>query len=226
MIFQSPPLGGAPLWRRLVQVVAGLVLYGFSSAVMIRAVLGLDPWDTLHQGLSVITAVPFGVVVIIVGVGVLLLWIPLRQRLGIGTVLNVLVIGLAIDFFLMVLPVASGFRVGLVLFVIGVVLNGLAIALYVGAGLGAGPRDGLMTGIVKRTGKPVWLVRTAIEITVLVGGWMLGGTIGVGTVIYALGIGPVAHVLMPYFALDAGRGAGQAAELALAELEAENPEGH
>ncbi|MBK5238183.1 MAG: hypothetical protein JJE28_03610 [Actinomycetales bacterium] len=226
MIFQSPPAGGAALWRRLVQVVAGLVLYGFSSAVMIRAVLGLDPWDTLHQGLSVITAVPFGVVVIIVGVGVLLLWIPLRQRLGIGTVLNVLVIGLAIDFFLIFLPAASGFWMGLIFFVIGVALNGLAIALYVGAGLGAGPRDGLMTGIVKRTGKPVWLVRTAIEITVLVGGWMLGGTIGIGTVIYALGIGPVAHVLMPYFALDAGRGAGQAAELALAELEAENPEGH
>lgn len=226
MIVERPPSGGVPLGRRLVQVVAGLVLYGFSSAVMIRAVLGLDPWDTLHQGLSVITAVPFGVVVIIVGVGVLLLWIPLRQRLGIGTVLNVLVIGLAIDFFLIFLPAASGFWMGLIFFVIGVALNGLAIALYVGAGLGAGPRDGLMTGIVKRTGKPVWLVRTAIEITVLVGGWMLGGTIGIGTVIYALGIGPVAHVLMPYFALDAGRGAGQAAELALAELEAENPEGH
>jgi uncharacterized membrane protein YczE len=226
MIFARPPVGGAPLWRRLVQVLIGLVLYGFSAALMIRAMIGLDPWDTLHQGLSVMTAVPFGIVVIIVGAGVLLLWIPLRQKLGIGTVLNLIIIGLAIDFFLMVLPAASGLKVGLVLFVIGVALNGLAIALYVGAGLGAGPRDGLMTGLVKRTGRPVWLVRTAIEITVLVGGWMLGGTIGIGTVIYALGIGPVAHVLMPYFALDAKPGSGGNRGQALARLEAENPEGH
>jgi uncharacterized membrane protein YczE len=202
VIFERPPAGGASLTRRLLQVLAGLVLYGFSAAVMIRAVIGLDPWDTLHQGLSVLTAVPFGIVVIIVGAGVLLLWIPLRQKLGIGTVLNVIIIGLAIDFFLVFVPTASGIWMGLGFFVIGVALNGLAISLYVGAGLGAGPRDGLMTGIVKRTGKPVWLVRTAIEVVVLVGGWAFGGTIGIGTVIYALGIGPVAHVLMPFFALD------------------------
>ena len=189
-----------------MQVVAGLVLYGFSAALMIRAMIGLDPWDTLHQGLSVMTAVPFGIVVIIVGAGVLLLWIPLRQKLGIGTLLNLVIIGLAIDFFLGFVPEASGIWMGLAFFAMGVALNGLAIALYVGAGLGAGPRDGLMTGLVKRTGRPVWLVRTAIEITVLVGGWMLGGTIGIGTVIYALAIGPVAHVLMPWFALDKGRG--------------------
>jgi uncharacterized membrane protein YczE len=206
MIFSLPPKGGVALWRRLVQVVVGLVLYGFSCAVMIRAVLGIDPWDTLHQGVSVITGVPFGVVVILVGAGVLLLWIPLRQKLGIGTVLNVLIIGLAIDLFLTVLPIASGFWMGLVLFVVGLVLNGFAIALYVGAGLGPGPRDGLMTGLVKRTGKPVWLVRTAIEIVVLAAGWAFGGIVGIGTVVYALGIGPIAHVLMPWFALDKGRG--------------------
>ena len=206
MIFSLPPKGGVALWRRLVQVVVGLVLYGFSCAVMIQAVLGIDPWDTLHQGISVITGVPFGVVVIIVGVGVLLLWIPLRQKPGIGTVLNVLIIGLTIDLFLGWLPVASGFTMGIVIFVIGLALNGLAIALYVGAGLGPGPRDGLMTGLVKRTGKPVWLVRTAIEVVVLGAGWAFGGIIGIGTVMYALGIGPIAHVLMPHFALDKGRG--------------------
>jgi uncharacterized membrane protein YczE len=146
------------------------------------------------------------VVVILVGAGVLLLWIPLRQKLGIGTVLNVLIIGLAIDLFLTVLPIASGFWMGLVLFVVGLVLNGFAIALYVGAGLGPGPRDGLMTGLVKRTGKTVWLVRTAIEIVVLAAGWAFGGIVGIGTVMYALGIGPIAHVLMPWFALDKGRG--------------------
>jgi uncharacterized membrane protein YczE len=206
MIFSLPPKGGVALWRRLVQVVVGLVLYGFSCAVMIQAVLGIDPWDTLHQGISVITGVPFGVVVIIVGVGVLLLWIPLRQKPGIGTVLNVLIIGLTIDLFLGWLPVASGFTMGIVIFVIGLALNGLAIALYVGAGLGPGPRDGLMTGLVKRTGRPVWLVRTAIEVVVLGAGWAFGGIIGIGTVMYALGIGPIAHVLMPWFALDKGRG--------------------
>ena len=165
-----------------------------------------------------ITGVPFGIVVIIVGLGVLLLWISFRQRIGIGTVLNVLIIGLAIDFFLGVLPEASGFWIGVMFFTIGVLLEGLAIALYVGAGLGAGPRDGLMAAIVKRSGKPVWLVRTAIEITVLIGGWMLGGTIGLGTVIFALGIGPVAHVLMPRFALDAVPTSGSARAQALAEL--------
>jgi uncharacterized membrane protein YczE len=205
MIFERPPVGGAPLWRRLVQVVAGLVIYGFSVAVLIRGIIGIDPWDVFHQGLSVITGVPFGIVVIIVGAGVLLLWIPLRQKLGIGTVLNMLIIGLAADFFLGIVPTASGFWMSLGFVIFGVLVNGLAIALYVGAGLGAGPRDGLMTGLVKRTGKPVWLVRTAIELTVLAGGWALGGTIGIGTVIYALGIGPVAHVLMPFFALGKDR---------------------
>ena len=226
MIFELPPTGGAPLWRRLVQVVAGLVIYGFSAAVMIHAVIGIDPWDVFHQGLSVMTGVPFGIVIIIVGAGVLLLWIPLRQKLGLGTVLNLFIIGLTLDCFLGVLPMASGIWMSLGFFVFGVIANGLAIALYVGAGLGAGPRDGLMTALVKRTGRPVWLVRTAIEITVLAGGWALGGTVGIGTVIYALTIGPVAHVLMPFFALDAPRTSGSARARALEELEAENPEGH
>jgi len=226
MIFERPPLAGAPLWRRLVQVLFGLVIYGFSAAVMIHAVIGIDPWDVFHQGLSVMTGVPFGIVIIIVGAGVLLLWIPLRQKLGLGTILNLFIIGLTLDFFLRVLPVASGIWMSLGFFIFGVIVNGLAISLYVGAGLGAGPRDGLMTGLVKRTGRPVWLVRTAIEITVLAGGWALGGTIGIGTVIYALCIGPVAHVLMPYFALDAKPGSRRNRGQTLARLEAENPEGH
>ena len=204
MIFALPPSGGAPLWRRLTQVVIGLVIYGFSAAVMIQALIGIDPWDVFHQGLSVRTGVPFGIVIIIVGAGVLLLWIPLRQKLGIGTVLNLFIIGLTLDFFLGILPTASGVWMSLGFFIFGVIFNGLAIALYVGAGLGAGPRDGLMMGLVRRSGRPLWLVRTTIEITVLAGGWMLGGTVGIGTVIYALTIGPVAHVLMPFFALDKG----------------------
>jgi uncharacterized membrane protein YczE len=204
MIFQRPPSGGAPLWRRLTQVVIGLAIYGFSAAVMIQALIGIDPWDVFHQGLSVMTGVPFGIVIIIVGAGVLLLWIPLRQKLGIGTVLNLFIIGLTLDFFLGFLPVASGIWMSLGFFIFGVIFNGLAIALYVGAGLGAGPRDGLMMGLVKRSGRPLWLVRTAIEMTVLAGGWALGGTVGIGTVIYALAIGPVAHMLMPFFALDKG----------------------
>jgi len=220
MIFQRPPSGGAPLWRRLTQVVIGLVIYGFSGAVMIQALIGIDPWDVFHQGLSVMTGVPFGIVIIIVGAGVLLLWIPLRQKLGIGTVLNLFIIGLTLDFFLGVLPAASGIWMSLGFFVFGVIVNGLAIALYVGAGLGAGPRDGMMMGLVRRSGRPLWLVRTALELTVLAGGWVLGGTVGIGTVIYALTIGPVAHVLMPFFALDKGP--------ALAEVldDVDNLEGH
>ena len=183
--------------RRLVQLYAGLVLYGASMALMIRAGLGLDPWDVLHQGLAERLPLSFGMVTIVVGALVLLAWIPLRQRPGVGTVSNVVVIGLAVDASLAVLPAPDALALRVAFMLAGVGLNGVATAAYIGARLGPGPRDGLMTGLVRRTGRSVRLVRTSIEVTVLAAGWLLGGTVGVGTVVYALGIGPLVHVLLP-----------------------------
>ncbi len=185
------------MMRRLAQLYVGLVLYGASMALMIRASLGLDPWDVLHQGLAERVPLSFGEVTIVVGALVLLAWIPLRQWPGFGTVSNVVVIGLAVDATLAVLPApdAMPLRIGFML--AGVGLNGVASAAYIGARLGPGPRDGLMTGLVRRTGRSVRLVRTSIEVTVLVAGWLLGGTVGVGTVVYAVAIGPLVHVLLP-----------------------------
>jgi uncharacterized membrane protein YczE len=183
--------------RRLVQLYAGLLLYGASMALMIRAGLGLDPWDVLHQGLAERLPLSFGMVTIVVGALVLLAWIPLRQRPGVGTVSNVIVIGLAVDAALAVLPAPDAPALRVTFILAGVGLNGVATAAYIGARLGPGPRDGLMTGLVRRTGRSVRLVRTSIEVTVLAAGWLLGGTVGVGTVVYALGIGPLVHVLLP-----------------------------
>jgi len=183
--------------KRLVQLYAGLLLYGASMALMIRAGLGLDPWDVLHQGLAERLPLSFGMVTIVVGALVLLAWIPLRQRPGVGTVSNVIVIGLAVDAALAVLPAPDDPALRLTFMLAGVGLNGVATAAYIGARLGPGPRDGLMTGLVRRTGRSVRLVRTSIEVTVLAAGWLLGGTVGVGTVVYALGIGPLVHVLLP-----------------------------
>jgi len=183
--------------KRLVQLYAGLLLYGASMALMIRAGLGLDPWDILHQGLAERLPLSFGMVTIVVGALVLLAWIPLRQRPGVGTVSNVIVIGLAVDAALAVLPAPDAPALRVTFTLAGVGLNGVATAAYIGARLGPGPRDGLMTGLVRRTGRSVRLVRTSIEVTVLAAGWLLGGTVGVGTVVYALGIGPLVHVLLP-----------------------------
>jgi uncharacterized membrane protein YczE len=183
--------------RRLAQLYAGLVLYGASMALQIRAGLGLDPWDVFHQGIAERTGLSFGTVVIVVGALVLLAWIPLRQRPGFGTVSNVVVIGLAVDAALARLPGAGSLPVAVAMLAGGVGLNGLAGAAYIGAGLGPGPRDGLMTGLVRRTGRSVRVVRTTIELTVLAAGAALGGTVGVGTVVYALAIGPIVHALLP-----------------------------
>ncbi|MFC0528863.1 membrane protein YczE [Phytohabitans kaempferiae] len=186
--------------RRLTQLSGGLVLYGASMALMIESRLGLDPWDVFHQGLSDVTGVRFGWIVILVGAAVLLLWIPLRQRPGLGTVANVVVVGLAADATLALLPTAEPMALRIAFLVSGVVLNGVATGLYIGARLGPGPRDGLMTGYVaRRPGRSVRLVRTVIEVTVLAVGWLLGGTVGVGTVLYAVAIGPLAHVFIPLF---------------------------
>jgi uncharacterized membrane protein YczE len=185
--------------RRLVQLAVGLTLYGVSMGMMVRSRLGLDPWDVFHYGIAQHLPVSFGTVVIIVGAAVLLLWIPLRQWPGLGTVANVVVIGLATDATLSLLgpPEAMAARVALLLG--GIVANGLAGALYIGSQFGPGPRDGLMTGLVRRTGRSFRLVRTSIELTVLLVGWLMGGVVGLGTVLYAALIGPVVQVFLPIF---------------------------
>ena len=197
-----PSLRGRRLTRRLVQLYAGLALYGASMALLVRSTLGVTPWDVLHQGLARHLGWSLGTAAIVVGAVVLLAWIPLRQRPGLGTVSNVVVIGLAVDATLAALPVPSALvaRVGLV--VAGVLLNAVATAAYIGVHLGPGPRDGLMTALVRRTGRSVRLVRTSIEATVVLTGWLLGGTLGVATVAYALAIGPLVHVLLPRLALS------------------------
>jgi uncharacterized membrane protein YczE len=184
---------------RLLQLYGGLVLYGISSSLLVLAGLGLDPWDVFHQGLSRTFGLAIGTWAIIVGALVLLLWIPLRQRPGIGTVSNVVLIGLTMNVVLghVHAPHAMAARVACLL--VGVFLNGVATGAYIGAGLGPGPRDGLMTGLAAR-GHSIRVVRTGLELTVLVTGWLLGGTVGVGTVVYALSIGPLAHVFIPLFA--------------------------
>ncbi|MGW5558613.1 membrane protein YczE [Micromonospora sp. NPDC003944] len=191
--------------RRLVQLYLGLALYGVSMALMIRSQLGLDPWDVFHQGLAKLTGLSFGTVTIGVGALVLLLWIPLRQRPGLGTVSNVVVIGLVVDATLALLPPGGPLSVRIAMLVTGIVANGAATALYLGARLGPGPRDGLMTGYVaRRPGRSIRLVRTVIEVTVLALGALLGGTVGVGTVAYALAIGPLAQFFIPLFAVPEG----------------------
>ena len=192
-----------PRARRLVQLYAGLVLYGVSSSMLLLAGLGVDPWDVFHQGLSRRLGLGVGTWAIIVGVAVLLLWIPLRQRPGFGTLNNVLIIGLVIDLMLAVVPPVHGLPAQIVVMLGGVVLNGIATGVYIGAGLGPGPRDGLMTGLAAR-GHSIRIVRTSIELTVLLTGWLLGGTVGLGTVVYALGIGPIAHVTIPRLRVPLG----------------------
>jgi uncharacterized membrane protein YczE len=200
-IARRPGLRGRRLTRRLVQLYAGLVLYGASMALLVRSTLGVTPWDVLHQGLARHLGWSLGTAAIVVGAVVLLLWIPLRQMPGLGTVSNVFVIGLAVDGTLAVVPAPSALAARIGLVVAGVLLNAVATAAYIGVHLGPGPRDGLMTGLVRRTGGSVRLVRTSIEASVVLTGWLLGGTLGLGTVVYALAIGPLVHVLLPKLAL-------------------------
>ncbi len=187
--------------RRLAQLLAGLALYGASMALQIRAGLGLNPWDVLHEGLTAHAPWSFGVTTAVTGVVVLLLWIPLRQRPGIGTVANVLVIAVAVDAALALIPAPSGLVGRIAMMAAGIVLNGVATAAYVGARLGPGPRDGLMTGLAARTGRSIRVVRTGIELVVLAAGFLLGGTVGVGTVLYAAAIGPLTQLFLPLVAV-------------------------
>jgi len=177
-------------------LLLGLIGYGFSMAVMVQANLGLDPWDVFHQGLAERTGMTLGTATALVGVVVLLAWIPLRTRPGIGTVANVVVIAVVVDLGIALLPAPDAMWIRVSMMLGAVVLNAVSTVLYIAAGLGPGPRDGLMTGLVARTGWSVRLVRTSIEATVLLAGWLLGGTVGIGTVVYAFGIGPLVQLTL------------------------------
>ncbi|RIX28881.1 membrane protein YczE [Amnibacterium setariae] len=194
------PALGAPSARRpglllrSGRLVVGLLLYGASIAVILRAQLGVGPWDVLAQGLARVTGVPFGLVTNGIGALLLLLWIPLRQRPGVGTLLNVLLVGTAAQAVLDLTTPPDGLLLRIGLLVGGMVLLAVATAVYVGAELGAGPRDGLMLGLHRRLGWPVWVARGVVEGSALLAGWLLGGNVGIGTVVFALGIGPLCGV--------------------------------
>ncbi len=192
------------LARRLVQLGVGLWLYGASMAMVIRGALGLDPWDVFHAGVVERAGLSFGTIVIIVGALVLLLWIPLRQAPGLGTIANVVLIGVATDVTLAMLAAPDALATRMAFLVGGVVINGLAGALYIGAQLGPGPRDGLMTGLVRRTGLSVRLVRTSLELTVLGIGFLLGGQVGLGTLLYAVSIGPLVQFFLKFTVVRLG----------------------
>ncbi|WP_396641292.1 YitT family protein [Microbacterium sp.] len=185
--------------RRLTQLMLGLILYGVGVAIVVVAGLGVDPWTVLAEGLALRTGIGLGWITNIIGLAVLILWIPLRQKPGLGTIANILVVGTALQFALPLVPSPENLLQSCALLLGGVALVGIAGGLYLGARFGPGPRDGLMTGISARWGWPLWLARTAVEITVLAIGWTLGGTVGVGTLVYALAIGPASHAALRLF---------------------------
>jgi uncharacterized membrane protein YczE len=181
---------------RLLRLVLGLSLFGIGCAVLVQAGIGLDPWTVLAEGLSMQTGIGIGWIVVILGAVVLLLWIPLRQRPGIGTVANILLVGTVMQAALAVIPPVQGFLWGVLVYLFGIALIAAASAMYIGTRFGPGPRDGLMTGLHARFGWPIWLCRLLVEGTVLLTGWLLGGTVGLGTVLFAALIGPAVHVAM------------------------------
>lgn len=187
------------LARRIAQLLVGVFAYGIAIALMIRASVGVSPWDVLSQGLNIQTGVPFGVITIVVGLALLLIWIPLRQKPGIGTVLNALLVGPSAEVGFLILPTPESLWARIPMFALGLALLAVATGLYIGARFGPGPRDGLMTGLHRRTGWPIWVVRTGIEVTVLTIGWILGGNVGIGTVAFALLIGPMVGRTLPFF---------------------------
>ena len=193
------------LGRRLVQLYAGLLLYGFSIALMVRSDLGLAPWDVLHSGLTKWFPIDIGQALVLVSFVVMLAWIPLREMPGLGTISNAIVIGLSTDVFLTLLAAPGTLWLRVVLLLSGVLLQGAATAAYIGAELGRGPRDGLMTGLARRTGRSLRLVRTLMELTVVALGLALGGVAGIGTIVYALSIGPLSQALLPPFLVRSPR---------------------
>jgi len=197
--------GPAELRRRLPRLILGIVPLGIGIGLMVEARLGVSPYDVLHQGIADHTGLSFGTVVILLGLLVLLLWIPLGQRFGIGTVINTLTVGLIVDAFLDWSPDPGSLALRWVYLLVGIVVIAFGVGLYIGAGLGPGPRDGLMTGIAAK-GYPLWLVRTGLELTALLAGWLLGGDVGIGTVLFAFGIGPLGHFFLLRLHLGVGGG--------------------
>jgi uncharacterized membrane protein YczE len=207
----SPPepgpldqLRAGRLTRRLPQLYAGLVLYGLTSASLIRAGLGNAPWDVLHQGIAAHLGISIGTVTIAVSVLVLLAWIPLREKPGLGTLSNAAIVGLAQNLGLAIVPAPHAMAGRIALMTAGIAANAVATAMYIGARFGPGPRDGLMTGLHRRTGRPIWLVRTLLEVSVVAAGFLLGGDLGVGTLLYAVAIGPLVQRLLPLFTVSIG----------------------
>lgn len=197
-----PLPSASELKKRVPRLTLGLMLFGVGVSLQVISGLGLSPWEVLHQGVSNRTGIPLGTVGIITGFVVLLLWIPLRERFGIGTVANIVLIGLVIDASLWLLPESvEGIAVRSALLVAGILIVAVGSGLYIGAGLGPGPRDGLMTGLAKR-GVNIGVARFGIEITVLVLGWLLGGTVGIGTALFAFGMGPLIAFFLPMFAIE------------------------
>lgn len=185
------------LGERLAQLLFGLVLYGFAIAMMIRGGIGVAPWDVLSLGIARHIPLGPGVITVLTSIVVLILWIPLKQRPGLGTLLNALLVGLTLDVALLVLPAAPNLWVGVPLYLGGLIVLAIATAIYISADFGPGPRDGLMTGLVGVTRRPIWIVRTGIEGTVVLLGWLLGGPIGAGTLIFAFGVGPLIGLFLP-----------------------------
>src|SRR4051794_36300650 len=192
------------LTRRLLQLALGLALYGVTLGMMIRATLGNAPWDVLHQGMAIHLPISIGTAVIAMSLVVLLLWIPLRELPGLGTIANAFAVGLMTDLTLSVLQAPEALWARALLMLVGVVLNALATALYIGSQFGPGPREGLMRGLHRRTGVSIRLVRTGLEVGVVAIGWVLGGVVGIGTVLYAVAIGPLVQVLLPRFIVELG----------------------
>lgn len=190
-VFRSVPL-------RILQLIVGLALYGVGIAFMVRGMLGVSPWDVLTQGLAKTTGLEFGVVMFLISIVIFLLWIPLRQRPGVGTVFNILVVPLSAQATIWLLPEPSELWLRILFLAGGIWLIGVATAIYLGADFGPGPRDGLMTGLHARTGWPIWMVRTLLEIVVVITGWLLGGDAGIGTLAFALLIGPIVHLTLPW----------------------------
>jgi uncharacterized membrane protein YczE len=198
------PVSGLNLRRRLIQLNLGLVLFGVGIAMMLQSSQGLPPWDVLHQGLATQFGLTVGIWSIIVSVAVLAAWIPLRERYGVGTVLNAIIIGVVIDLAALIVPTPDHVAWQLTMNLAGILLIGLASGMYIGANLGPGPRDGLMTAISRR-GTSIRATRWGIEIVVLIAGILMGGTFGVGTVAFALFIGPIVQFFLPRWSIDTGR---------------------
>lgn len=189
--------------RRVIQLLLGLVLYGAGCALTVQAGLGVDPWTVFAQGLSIRTGIGIGWVTNILGFLVLLLWIPLHQKPGVGTIANILLVGTSMQAVIWLVPPISGLVAQVGALLGGILLVAVASGLYIGARFGPGPRDGLMTGLNARLGWPIWVCRALVEVTVLVIGWVLGGTVGIGTVLFAALIGPLVHIALPL--LDTAR---------------------